>query len=243
MSDRAEDVKKALAVFAVLAVLVAAGVFAHGGPLTPPDARVDRPDIEPPEPDSSGAVLDGADAWSGAGQEAAPDTAVFAGGCFWCMEPPYDALDGVQATISGYAGGHVEDPSYEEVTAGGTGHREAVMVVYDSTQVTYPELLEVFWRNVDPLDDGGQFCDRGFSYTTAIFAQDEEQLRTARASKEAVQDRFQKEVVTPVVRDTTFYAAEEYHQNYYEKNAIRYDLYRWNCGRDDRLEELWGEGS
>lgn len=195
----------------VLALLVGAGAFAHGGPLTPHPQEVVR------------------------------DTAVFAGGCFWCMEPPYDELDGVLATISGYAGGHVEDPSYEEVTAGGTGHRESVMVVYDTTRVTYPELLEVYWRNVDPLDDGGQFCDRGFSYTTAIFVRDARQRRRARASKEAIQDRFRQEVVTPVVQDTTFYPAEEYHQDYYEKNSIRYEIYRWNCGRDDRLDELWGK--
>jgi len=176
-------------------------------------------------------------------QSAAPDTAVFAGGCFWCMEPPYDELDGVLETISGYAGGHVENPSYEEVTAGGTGHREAVMVVYDSSRVRYPTLLEVFWRNVDPLDDGGQFCDRGFSYTTAIFARDAEQLRQAIASREAIHDRLTKEVVTPVVQDAPFYPAEEYHQNYYEENPLRYKLYRFSCGRDGRLEALWGEKS
>lgn len=210
-------------VVGVLALLVGAGAFAHGGPLTPGDQNARHPSVR------TGS------------QEVVRDTAIFAGGCFWCMEPPYDELDGVLATISGYAGGHVEDPSYEEVTAGGTGHRESVMVVYDTTRVTYPELLEVYWRNVDPLDDAGQFCDRGSSYTTAIFARDPRQLRRARASKEAVQDRFREEVVTPVVQDTTFYAAEEYHQNYYEKNPIRYDIYRWNCGRDDRLDELWGE--
>jgi peptide-methionine (S)-S-oxide reductase len=181
-----------------------------------------------------------------AGQEPADDapardTAVFAGGCFWCMEPPFDELDGVLATISGYAGGHVEDPTYEEVTAGGTGHREVVQVIYDPTRIGYPQLLDVFWRNVDPLDDGGQFCDRGFSYTTAVFAQDEEQLRQARASKEAVQDRFREEVVTPVVEDGPFYRAEEYHQDYYDENPIRYRFYRWSCGRDGRLEELWGQ--
>lgn len=168
------------------------------------------------------------------------DTAVFAGGCFWCMEPPYDEMDGVLSTISGYAGGHVLDPTYEEVTAGGTGHREAVMVVYDSTQISYPELLSVFWRNVDPLDDGGQFCDRGFSYSTAIYARDPGQLEQATASKEIISDRFSEEVVTEIVRNNTFYRAEKYHQDYYQKNPLRYKFYRWNCGRDDRLEELWG---
>jgi len=167
------------------------------------------------------------------------DTAVFAGGCFWCMEPPYDELDGVVSTLSGYAGGQVEDPTYEQVVAGGTGHREAVLVTFDTTRVSYPRLLEVFWRNVDPLDEGGQFCDRGFSYTTAIFARDARQARRGRASMQAVQHRFSQEVVTPVVEDRTFYPAEDYHQNYYEKNPVRYEFYRWNCGRDDRLDELW----
>lgn len=171
---------------------------------------------------------------------AAQDTAVFAGGCFWCMEPPFDKLDGVIGTISGYAGGHVEDPSYEQVTAGGTGHREAVMVLYDADRVPYSELLTVFWRNVDPHDDGGQFCDRGFSYTTAIFATDPEQTKTAEASKASVQDGFGIDVVTPVVQGADFYPAEEYHQDYYEKNPLRYEFYRWRCGRDDRLEEVWG---
>jgi len=178
---------------------------------------------------------------SQAGQ--AGDTAVFAGGCFWCMEPPYDELDGVFSTTSGYAGGHVEDPSYEQVTAGGTGHREVVQVVYDPAEVGYGTLLEVFWRNVDPLDDGGQFCDRGFSYTTAIFAADEEQAEQARASKERIARRFEEPLVTPVVTDWEFYRAEEYHQNYYEEKSLRYKFYRFSCGRDGRLEELWGEKS
>ena len=175
-------------------------------------------------------------------QEEAPrDTAVFAGGCFWCMEPPYDELDGVVSTTSGYAGGHVEDPTYEEVTAGGTGHREVVRVIYDPGVVSYPRLLEVFWRNVDPLDDGGQFCDRGFSYTTAVFADGPEQARQARASKEHVQRRFDDRVVTPVVTDWSFYPAEGYHQDYYRENPVRYEAYRFSCGRDGRLEELWGD--
>lgn len=171
----------------------------------------------------------------------ARDTAVFAGGCFWCMEPPYDELEGVFSTTSGYAGGHVENPSYEQVTAGGTGHREVVQVVYDPAEVGYGTLLDVFWRNVDPLDDGGQFCDRGFSYTTAIFAADEEQAEQARVSKERVARRFEEPVVTPLVTEWEFYPAEQYHQNYYEKNPLRYKFYRFSCGRDGRLEELWGE--
>ncbi len=177
-----------------------------------------------------------------AAQTAARDTAIFAGGCFWCMEPPYDKLDGVTATISGYAGGHVPNPSYEQVTAGGTGHREAVQIIYDPGRVSYETLLDVFWVNVDPLDDGGQFCDRGFSYTTAIFARDGEQARLARESKEAVQEELEEPVVTPVVTGADFYPAEDYHQNYYREHSIRYRYYRWACGRDNRLEELWGQG-
>jgi len=174
-------------------------------------------------------------------QEVPRDTAVFAGGCFWCMEPPYDKTQGVVSTISGYAGGDVPNPSYEQVTAGGTGHREAVQVIYNPEEVAYERLLEIFWRNVDPLDDEGQFCDRGFSYTTAIFAKDPEQARLAEESKNAIQERFSQPVVTPVVQDADFYPAEDYHQNYYQEHSIRYSFYRWSCGRDDRLEELWGQ--
>ena len=176
------------------------------------------------------------------GQNSSPDTAVFAGGCFWCMEPPFDELSGVLSTVSGYAGGHVSNPTYEQVTAGGTGHREAIQIVYDTTRIGYDELLEVFWRNVDPLDDGGQFCDRGFSYTTAIFVRDDGKAEKAEVSKDRIQERFDRPVVTPVVRDFEFYPAEDYHQNYYQEHSIRYKFYRWSCGRDDRLEELWGEG-
>ena len=169
--------------------------------------------------------------------------ATFAGGCFWCMEPPYDKLDGVLATTSGYTGGDTADPTYEQVLAGGTGHAEAVQVAYDPAKVSYEELLEVFWRNVDPFDAGGQFCDRGDQYRTGIFVHDEEQRRLAEASKQALVEskRFEQPIVTEIVAATPFYPAEDYHQDYYEKNPLRYNLYRWNCGRDARLEQLWGE--
>jgi peptide-methionine (S)-S-oxide reductase len=169
--------------------------------------------------------------------------AIFAGGCFWCMEPPYDELEGVLATTSGYAGGSKVDPTYREVAAGGTGHAEVVQVTYDPAKVSYEELLEVFWRNVDPLDAGGQFCDRGDQYRTAILVQDEEQRRLAEQSKQALEDskRFDQPIVTEIVDAGDFYPAEDYHQDYYEKNPIRYKFYRWNCGRDQRLTELWGE--
>ena len=181
-------------------------------------------------------------------QEAAPPAAglavaTFAGGCFWCMEPPFDKTPGVVSTTSGYTGGHKAGATYRDVTAGGTGHYEAVRIVYDPQKVSYDKLLEVFWRNVDPVDAGGQFCDRGDSYRTAIFAHDAEQKRLADASKQALADskRLSKPIVTPVLDAGPFWAAEDYHQDYYQKNPAKYQFYRWNCGRDQRLEQLWGK--
>ncbi|WP_223846225.1 peptide-methionine (S)-S-oxide reductase MsrA [Wenzhouxiangella sp. AB-CW3] len=169
--------------------------------------------------------------------------ATFAGGCFWCMEPPYDRLDGVVETISGFSGGHVSEPSYEAVVRGVTGHREVVQVIYDPGIIDYDTLLQVFWRNIDPLDDGGQFCDRGSAYRTAIFAHDAGQLEEARASLVELEQsgRFDEPIVTPVIEFENFYAAEDYHQGYYQNNPVRYRYYRWRCGRDARLTELWGE--
>jgi len=169
--------------------------------------------------------------------------ATFAGGCFWCMEPPYDKLDGVVSTTSGYTGGQKANPTYREVSAGVTGHTEAVQVVYDPKKVSYEKLLDVFWRNVDPTDSGGQFCDRGGQYRTGIFYHDEEQQRLAQASKAALEKSkpFKQPIVTPLVAATEFYPAEDYHQDYYMKNPIRYKFYRGGCGRDKRLEELWGK--
>jgi peptide-methionine (S)-S-oxide reductase len=168
--------------------------------------------------------------------------AIFAGGCFWCMEPPFDALPGVLATISGYTGGTVVNPSYEQVSSGKTGHVEAVKVEYDAKRVSYSQLLEVFWRNVDPTDAGGQFCDRGAQYTTAIFTSGDEQLAEATASKEKLDAShvLQKPVVTPIHPAGPFYPAEDYHQDYYQKNPLRYKVYRGGCGRDHVLEQLWG---
>lgn len=167
--------------------------------------------------------------------------ATFAGGCFWCMEPPFDKLEGVVSTTSGYTGGRVSNPSYEQVSYGGTGHLESVEVAYDPQKISYEKLLEVFWQNVDPTDSGGQFCDRGEQYETAIFFHDEEQRRLAEESKRKLIDsgRLQKPIVTPVRPATAFYAAEEYHQDYYKKNPIRYKFYRSRCGRDRVLEKLW----
>jgi peptide-methionine (S)-S-oxide reductase len=168
--------------------------------------------------------------------------ATFAGGCFWCMEGPFDAIPGVISTVSGYIGGSVKKPSYEQVSAGITGHAEAVEVVYDPRKVSYQQLLDVFWRNVDPTDGGGQFCDRGSQYRTGIFYHDEEQKALAEQSKQALQagQKNKGAIVTQVVRATEFYPAEEYHQDYYTKNPLRYKFYRLNCGRDQRLKDLWG---
>jgi peptide-methionine (S)-S-oxide reductase len=168
--------------------------------------------------------------------------ATFAGGCFWCMEPPFDELDGVVSTTSGYTGGKTRNPTYEQVSYGGTGHIEAVQIEFDPSKITYEELLEVFWRNVDPTDGGGQFCDRGSQYRTGIFVHDGEQRRLAEESKAALvaSGRLEKKVVTEIYPATEFYRAEEYHQDYYTKNPIRYKLYRRGCGRDRVLEKLWG---
>jgi len=182
----------------------------------------------------------------GAGDRAFPDgtaVATFAGGCFWCMEPPYDKLDGVLATTSGYIGGQLENPTYKQVSAGTTGHTEAVQVHYDPAKVTYDKLLQVFWRNVDPTTPDRQFCDRGSQYRTGIFYHDATQKRLAEASKAALdQSRpFPAPIVTEITEAGRFYAAEDYHQDYYVKNPLRYKFYRFNCGRDQRLTELWGE--
>ncbi|MCP5424922.1 MAG: peptide-methionine (S)-S-oxide reductase MsrA [Gammaproteobacteria bacterium] len=167
--------------------------------------------------------------------------ATFAGGCFWCMEPPFDKLEGVISTTAGYTGGHQDNPTYKEVSAGGTGHAEAVEVLYDPTQVTYQKLLDVFWRNIDPTVENRQFCDIGNQYRTAIFYHDEEQKRLAEQSKQALEasGRFPK-IYTEIVPAGKFYPAEEYHQDYYHKNPLRYQFYRYSCGRDSRLEEIWG---
>ncbi|MBI4483876.1 MAG: peptide-methionine (S)-S-oxide reductase MsrA [Acidobacteria bacterium] len=169
--------------------------------------------------------------------------ATFAGGCFWCMEPPFDALEGVVSTVSGYTGGPFRDPTYEQVSAGGTGHTEAVEVTYDSRKVSYERLLEVFWKNVDPTDLGGQFCDRGSQYRTAIFYRDDTQRQLAEQSKKELETsgRLQRPIVVQIVPASDFYAAEEYHQDYYKKNPLRYKLYRYGCGRDARLKGLWGK--
>lgn len=168
-------------------------------------------------------------------------TAVFAGGCFWCMEPPFDVVEGVLATTAGFSGGYVEHPSYEAVTRGGTGHLEVVEVTYDPAKVSYQDLLAIYWPNIDPFDDGGQFCDRGDSYRAAIFVATDAERVAAEASKAAVEATLGRAVVTQILSATAFYPAEDYHQNYYEENPLRYKFYRYNCGRDRRLATVWGD--
>jgi peptide methionine sulfoxide reductase msrA/msrB len=169
--------------------------------------------------------------------------ATFAGGCFWCMEPPFEMLDGVIDVISGYTGGDKKNPTYKEVTYEETGHRESILITYDPSKISYEELLDVFWRQIDPTDNRGQFVDRGSSYRTAIFYHDEEQKRLAEKSKEDLDKsgKYQKPVVTPIIPATTFYDAEEYHQDYTKKNPIRYKWYRFNSGRDQFLKRIWGD--
>jgi len=166
--------------------------------------------------------------------------ATFAGGCFWCMEPPFEALAGVVSVTSGYTGGTKPDPTYEEVSAGGTGHAESVEIVYDPARIRFEELLDVYWHNIDPTVADRQFCDVGTQYRSAIFVHDAAQRQAAEASLAAVQKQLGVPVKTQIVDAGPFYRAEEYHQDYYKKNPLRYRYYRYGCGRDARLVELWG---
>jgi peptide-methionine (S)-S-oxide reductase len=171
--------------------------------------------------------------------------ATFAGGCFWCMEQPFDVLPGVASTTSGYIDGTKVNPTYEEVSSGTTGHTEAVQVVYDPRKVSYEKLLEVFWRNIDPTTPNAQFCDHGSQYRAGIYTHDQEQHRLALDSRARI-DRtksFREPIVTEIKPAKTFYRAEEYHQDYYKKNPLRYKYYRSQCGRDARLEQLWGKAA
>ena len=180
-----------------------------------------------------------------AGARVASDAsvAIFAGGCFWCMEGPFDELDGVLDTTSGYTGGKLENPSYEQVSSGTTGHTEAASVTYDPDRVSYRKLLAVFWRNIDPTDARGQFCDKGSQYRSGIYWQDAEQRRLAEDSRDALvaSGRLGEPIATEIVEAGAFYPAEETHQDYYRKNPLRYGFYRRGCGRDRRLREVWGD--
>ena len=177
-----------------------------------------------------------------AGEPSMLETATFAGGCFWCMEGPFDALDGVVSTTSGYSGGTLANPTYEQVSAGGTGHTESVQVTYDPQRVSYEKLLDVFWHNIDPTVANQQFCDHGSQYRTAIFYHNDTQRQAAEASLAALElsKPFKAPIRTELSKAGAFYPAEDYHQDYYKKNPVRYKFYRYNCGRDQRLTELWG---
>ncbi|HSE40688.1 MAG TPA: peptide-methionine (S)-S-oxide reductase MsrA [Acidobacteriota bacterium] len=167
--------------------------------------------------------------------------ATFAGGCFWCMEEPFDKLDGVISTTSGFTGGGSQDTTYGEVSSGKTAHLESVEILYDPGKISYEELLEVFWKNIDPTNPEGQFCDRGAQYRSAIFYHDETQKQLAEQSKQRIESILKKPIVTPILKATEFHLAEDYHQDFYKKNALRYKQYKIRCGRERRLHELWGE--
>lgn len=169
---------------------------------------------------------------------AAVKKAVFAGGCFWCMESEYKGIDGVIDVVSGFSGGAADTATYEQVVRGDTGHREVVQITYDADKVSYDKLLKTFWSNIDPFDEDGQFCDKGFQYTAAIFVNDETERALAKASQTKIEQKHGKVVATAIIDAEPFYSAEEYHQDFFKKNPIRYKQYRLGCGRDQRLDEL-----
>lgn len=212
----------------LLTAAVGAWLFA-GGPVGPAAAAG-------PSATTSSAEAASAEAMSGA------ETAIFAGGCFWCVESDFDHVPGVLTTVSGYSGGATDNPTYKQVTYEDTGHREVVQVTFDPKKVSYAALLDIFWHSVDPTDAGGQFCDRGHSYTTAVYATSASQLAVAKASKAALDasGKAGKPIVTEVAPALPFWPAEDYHQDYSQKSPVRYRVYRWNCGRDARVEALWG---
>ena len=227
-----------LAIVAVASVLPIWRAWSEPGGSAASEAAEGRA----PAPGASGGT-----AAPAGGAAAAPspglERAIFAGGCFWCMEPPFDKLDGVVSTTSGSTGGRLVNPTYEQVSAGGTGHAESVEIVFDPSRVSYEKLLDVYWHNIDPTTPNRQFCDSGNQYRSAIFYVDDAQRLAAEKSKRDLETsgKLHAPIVTEIVRAQTFYPAEEYHQDYYQKNPIRYRFYRSGCGRDRRLEEIWGE--
>jgi len=168
------------------------------------------------------------------------EIATFAGGCFWCMHGEFAGIDGVTKVVSGYTGGTTRNPTYEQVSAGNTGHIEAIEVTFNPAKVSYENLLDIFWENVDPLDANGQFCDKGSQYLAGVFYHNETQKSLAETSKKRVEDKLKEPVATLLRPAVTFYPAEDYHQDYYIKSKMRYTMYRMGCGRDERLEQLWG---
>ncbi|HYH95600.1 peptide-methionine (S)-S-oxide reductase MsrA [Hyalangium sp.] len=218
-----------LTLIAVAATLAGIGALASG----PSSSELPKKEAAPASPAAPAPAKK---------EEPKLATATFAGGCFWCMELPFDKTPGVISTTSGYTGGTKADPTYEQVSDGTTGHTEAVQIVYDPSKVTYAQLLEIFWHNVDPITPNAQFCDKGSQYRSAIFFHDAEQQRLAEESKRKIEAaaRFKAPIATQLVAASTFYPAEEYHQDYYQKNPVRYRYYRFGCGRDARLKALWG---
>ena len=234
-----------LSASSVLLVLIAVAGCARepqaGAPAVQRDAAPKTVTVAPANDAAAQAATLASSAAPAAADTQGEAVAIFAGGCFWCMEPPFDKLPGVISTTSGYTGGHTSNPTYEQTSAGGTGHAEALQVRYDPAKVSYEKLLDVFWRNIDPFAVDRQFCDGGNQYRSGIFPASPEQRRLAEASKQAFSARFNQPIATEITDATTFYPAEEYHQDYYKKNAVRYKFYRYNCGRDARLEEVWGK--
>jgi len=171
--------------------------------------------------------------------EAENKTVVFAGGCFWCMQPQFDQTEGVVKTAVGYSGGASANPTYEQVTSGKTGHKEVIQITYDPDKISFEKLLKVFWYNIDPLDDRGQFCDKGTQYAAAIFVADDAERTAAMASIKEVETKLGQKIATQILDATPFYMAEDYHQDYYKKNPLRYKMYKAGCGRDERTEEIW----
>lgn len=167
------------------------------------------------------------------------DKALFAAGCFWCIESDFEKIEGVTSVVSGYSGGALENPTYQQVSKGGTGHYEVVQVTYDPQKISYDKLLDIFWKNIDPFDAAGQFCDRGDSYRAAIFIESESQRLVAETSKQKFEQLLGEAIVTPVLNASVFYPAEDYHQDYAQRNPLRYNYYRWRCGRDQRLKAVW----
>lgn len=222
----------AVVVAAVAGVLSVASPFSSAGPLA---GGASPPIVVAAAPSPGAAAAVG-------GTGATTAVATFAAGCFWCVESDFDKVEGVISTTSGYTGGRTPAPTYESVSTGGTGHFEALQVVYDPAKVSYEKLLATFWHNVDPVDDGGQFCDRGPQYRPAIFVHSPEQRRLAEASRTAIEKsaRLGRPIVVPVIEASQFTAAEDYHQDYYLTHPTRYKVYRYGCGRDQRLQQIWG---
>ncbi len=221
--------RRALAAAVLVSSIVAIGACAQGAPSAPPAKPVPAAKAVPVGRSSPAPAL---------------EKATFAGGCFWCLETAFEGLPGVTTVISGYTDGPKQNPTYEQVSSGGTGHAESVQIMYDPRKVTYAALLDLFWRNIDPTQSNGQFCDIGTQYRSGIYYHDATQKRLAEASKRALEttpQRFKKPIVTGIVAATRFWPAEDYHQDYYRKDPERYESYRAGCGRDRRLTELWGQ--